>query len=148
MSAKHVRPSDFYLRSIRIEAFGAFAQRDVGPFTSGLNVVYGPNEAGKTTVSELVSGVLFGWEEARGNRNVYKPVNAERCGTLVFAPKAGEGSEQRLTRARNVDGIAPDPAPSVLADIDRQGLRLIPRCSFVAGYIRKNPRWERIVARE
>ena len=29
-----------------------------------------------------------------------------------------------------------------------QGLRLIPRCSFVAGYIRKNPRWERIVARE
>ena len=36
----------------------------------------------------------------------------------------------------------------LIADIDRQGLRLIPRCSFVAGYIRKNPRWERIVARE
>ena len=36
----------------------------------------------------------------------------------------------------------------LVADIDRQGLRLIPRCSFVAGYIRKNPRWERIVARE
>lgn len=125
MSAKHVRPSDYYLRSIRIEAFGAFAQRDVGPFTSGLNVVYGPNEAGKTTVAELVSGVLFGWEEARGNRNVYKPVNAERCGTLVFAPKAGEGAEQRLTRARNVDGIAPDPAPSVLADIDRETYRSV-----------------------
>ena len=45
-------------------------------------------------------------------------------------------------------GIGSRLVEKVLADIDRQGLRLIPRCSFVAGYIRKNPRWERIVARE
>ena len=45
-------------------------------------------------------------------------------------------------------GIGSRLVEKVLADIDRQGLRPIPRCSFVAGYIRKNPRWERIVARE
>ena len=45
-------------------------------------------------------------------------------------------------------GIGSRLVEKALADIDRQGLRLIPRCSFVAGYIRKNPRWERIVARE
>ncbi len=44
-------------------------------------------------------------------------------------------------------GIGSRLVEEALADIDRQGLRLIPRCSFVAGYIRKNPRWERIVAR-
>ena len=49
---------------------------------------------------------------------------------------------------RRDGGIGSRLVGKVLADIDRQGLRLIPRCSFVAGYIRKNPRWERIVARE
>ena len=34
-----------------------------------------------------------------------------------------------------------------LADIERQGLRLVPLCPFVAGYIHKHPEWKRIVMR-
>ena len=34
-----------------------------------------------------------------------------------------------------------------LADIERQGLRLVPLCPFVAGYIQKHPEWKRIVLR-
>ncbi len=65
-----------YLKHAKIDAFGAFSNRVVGPFGPHLNVVFGQNEAGKTTLSQFVGGVLFGWEEARGLRNTYKPEKA------------------------------------------------------------------------
>ena len=54
-----------YLKSIKMVGFGAFRDKVVGPFSPHLNVVFGRNEAGKSTVSAFVKGVLFGWEEAR-----------------------------------------------------------------------------------
>ena len=39
-----------YLKSIRIGSFGAFSERTVGPFSPHLNVVFGRNEAGKSTI--------------------------------------------------------------------------------------------------
>lgn len=58
-----------YLQRAHMTAFGRFIDRALGPFKPGLNVVYGPNEAGKTTARAFVGGVLFGWPEARGSRN-------------------------------------------------------------------------------
>lgn len=106
-----------YLKHIKMDAFGAFSNRLVGPFSPGLNVVFGPNEAGKTTLSQFVGGVLFGWEEARGLRNTYKPANAERAGTLLFSDDETGGSAQ-VTRVRNADGLQGDV--SVVSDIDRE----------------------------
>lgn len=106
-----------YLKYIKMDAFGAFSNRLVGPFSPGLNVVFGPNEAGKTTLSQFVGGVLFGWEEARGLRNTYKPANAERAGTLLFSDDETGGSAQ-VTRVRNADGLQGDV--SVVSDIDRE----------------------------
>lgn len=76
-----------YLSYIKIKSFGALANRVVGPFSPHLNVVFGENEAGKTTLSSFVGGVLFGWEDARGSKNTYKPENAERAGSLFFAER-------------------------------------------------------------
>jgi predicted GNAT family acetyltransferase len=42
-------------------------------------------------------------------------------------------------------GIGSQLAGKVLADIEQKGLRLIPLCPFVAGYIKKHPDWRRIV---
>ena len=109
--------SNKYLKHIKIDAFGAFSNRLVGPFAPGLNVVFGPNEAGKTTLSQFVGGVLFGWEEARGLRNTYKPANAERAGALLFADDA-TGETLQVSRVRNADGLQGDV--SVVADIDRE----------------------------
>lgn len=50
-----------YLQRAHMTAFGRFIDRTLGPFKPGLNVVYGPNEAGKTTARAFVGGVLFGW---------------------------------------------------------------------------------------
>lgn len=75
----------WFLEHIKLTNFGRFANMIVGPFTPGLNVVYGKNETGKTTINQLVRGVLFGWLAARGNTNSYKPEAAERAGSLFFA---------------------------------------------------------------
>lgn len=44
-------------------------------------------------------------------------------------------------------GIGSQLAEKVLADIEKKGLRLIPLCPFIAGYIKKHPDWRRIVMR-
>ena len=77
-----------YLQRAHMTAFGRFIDRTLGPFKPGRNVVYGPNEAGKTTARAFVGGVLFGWPEARGSRNAYKPRAASREGSLLFCDAA------------------------------------------------------------
>lgn len=115
----------FYLRSLHVDAFGGFSQRGVGPFEEGLNIVYGGNEAGKTTIASFVGGVLFGWEDARGRRNVYAPANAQRSGTLVFRSTGTGGSTVRLSRVRNADGVAADAENDILADIDKDTFKTV-----------------------
>ena len=102
-------------------AFGRFIDRTLGPFKPGLNVVYGPNEAGKTTARAFVGGVLFGWPEARGSRNAYKPRAASREGSLLFCD-AATGEVGRVSRARNAEGLIGDEAwlAAVCGDIDRE----------------------------
>lgn len=131
-----------YLQYLRIERFGRFTDHTVGPFGPHLNIVLGGNEAGKTTLASFVGGVLFGWEDARGNRNTYKPVGADRAGSLFFAvPEAleeksstadadlaargdGTGAPPEtfvLFRERNADGLQGDV--ELAADIDRDTFR-------------------------
>ena len=133
-----------FLTHARIDSFGSAANLVVGPFEPGLNVVFGRNEAGKSTFAAFVRGVLFGWEEARGRRNTYKPANAERAGALVFARRpgaagaagagasagaasAGAGAPGRaegrweVSRVRNADGLIGDA--EVVKDVDRETYR-------------------------
>ncbi len=138
-----------FLKYARIDSFGAFSNKTVGPFAPGMNVVFGKNEAGKTTLSQFVGGLLFGWEDARTNRNTYKPDYAERAGALVFAARperafeTGDSSlaedasretfsespvqgtvlenETVISRTRNADGLIGDQG--VVADIDRETFR-------------------------
>lgn len=117
-----------YLKRLKIVGFGSFSNKVVGPFSPRLNVVYGRNESGKTTLAAFVGGVLFGWEEARGGRNTYKPVNADRAGSLFFATDDTESDgfaaiddERELSRLKNSDGLIGDA--SLVEDIDRETFR-------------------------
>ena len=51
--------------SLHIDGFGKFHNRDIS-FQDGLNVVYGKNEAGKSTLHTFIKGMLFGIERQRG----------------------------------------------------------------------------------
>ena len=44
-------------------------------------------------------------------------------------------------------GIGSQLVEKTLQDIERQQLRLVPLCPFIAGYIHKHPEWRRIVLR-
>ena len=51
--------------SLHIDGFGKLNDRDLS-FKDGLNVVYGRNEAGKSTLHTFIRGMLFGIERQRG----------------------------------------------------------------------------------
>ena len=107
-----------FLRFIHAERYGGLDDCSVGPFGPGLNVVYGPNEAGKSTLASLVGGVLFGWEDAHGVRNTYRPYGeAVRAGRLTWAEDA-PGIPDAGELARDESVATGDT--SVLDDIDRE----------------------------
>ncbi|WP_432821288.1 ATP-binding protein [Trichloromonas sp.] len=56
------------LRSLELKHFGKFAERTF-EFRRGMNLVTGPNEAGKSTLMEAIPAVLFGVR----NKERYKP---------------------------------------------------------------------------
>lgn len=119
--ARHDQAPASYLQYMRVEHFGALSCRTVGPFAPGLNVVFGPNEAGKSTLAAFTDGVMFGWEEARGNRNTYKPAGANRAGSLLFAAKDDDSATFELHRERNADGA--QGSTFLVEDIDRATYR-------------------------
>ena len=53
------------LLDLHIDGFGKFHDRDIA-FEDGINVVYGKNEAGKSTLHTFIRGMLFGIEKQRG----------------------------------------------------------------------------------
>lgn len=59
--------------SLHIDGFGKFHDRDIS-FEDGLNVVYGKNEAGKSTLHTFIKGMLFGIERQRGRASKMIPI--------------------------------------------------------------------------
>ncbi|SFR71451.1 ATP-binding protein [Anaeromicropila populeti] len=55
----------FYIEKLLLENFGKFHKKEI-LLTPGINVIYGNNEAGKSTVLAFIRGMLFGIEKGRG----------------------------------------------------------------------------------
>lgn len=53
------------IKDIQLTNFGKFHHKDM-PLEPGLNIIYGENEAGKTTIHTFIRGMLFGIEKQRG----------------------------------------------------------------------------------
>ncbi len=94
------------MRLRRIEAvhYGAFSGAALGDLGDALNVVVGPNEAGKSTFTSLVRHLLYGFPRGRTSERLYKPPGGEqRVGRLVFE---GEGTQWVLERIEGAHGGA------------------------------------------
>lgn len=81
------------IKELHLKNFGKFCGKSLW-FTDGVNVIYGQNEAGKTTVYEAICALLFGLEKQRGR--------AARCDTYTtYQPWANktwyEGSLKFVT---------------------------------------------------
>jgi len=61
------------IEELYIEGFGHFAATRVGPFTQPVTVIYGSNEAGKSTLLAFIRTILFGFPLIRRNQH-YPPL--------------------------------------------------------------------------
>jgi len=50
-----------HLSRLHIDSFGIFSDKKIGPLGPGLNLLVGPNEAGKSTVIFFILNLLFGF---------------------------------------------------------------------------------------
>ena len=66
------------LREIHIVSFGVLANARVRGIRPGLNVLYGPNEFGKTSLLEFVRRILFGFPTRAMKANQYLLPGAEK----------------------------------------------------------------------
>lgn len=79
-----------WIEKIQIKNFGKFHEKTID-FSEGLNVIYGANESGKTTVHNFITAMLFGIEKSRGRTredlySTYEPWNSASyyVGNLVM----------------------------------------------------------------
>ncbi len=87
-----------------IDAFGALSDAEHRGVNSGLSVIYGPNEAGKSTLRHFVLGVLFGFSPSTGRDLPYSPSSGGfRSGRLFLR---NDDEELTITRVeqRNARG--------------------------------------------
>ena len=78
---------------LHISGFGKLRNRDF-TFESGLNVVYGHNEAGKSTLHTFIRGMLFGIEKQRGRASKNDLYNK-------YEPWAGSGTYEGWMRVES-----------------------------------------------
>lgn len=69
-----------YLNKLLLKDFGKFNNKEI-ELKPGVNLIYGENEAGKTTIKEFIVGMLYGIDKSRGlgarldNYELRKPLN-------------------------------------------------------------------------
>ncbi|MEW5735274.1 MAG: AAA family ATPase, partial [Thermodesulfobacteriota bacterium] len=84
-----------------IEGFGIFRDASAPDLSPGLNLFFGENEAGKTTLLSFIPVILFGFPDGRTNRPRYLPMNGglhggslgildESLGRITVARHAGK----------------------------------------------------------
>lgn len=78
------------LEELHLDGFGRFHQQAIGPLHAPVTVIYGPNEAGKSTLLAFVRAVLFGFPQWK-RREHYPPLAGGRHGGRIrLTSDAGE----------------------------------------------------------
>lgn len=102
------------LIDLHIEGFGKFHDLDLR-FAEGMNILYGHNEAGKSTLHAFLQAMLYGLERRPGIGSAaklhkkYRPWDApERFGGTLRL--AHEGQVYRIVRDFNADDLSADGA--------------------------------------
>jgi uncharacterized protein YhaN len=68
------------IRELHIDGFGIFANKRITGLTPGINIIYGKNEFGKTTMLEFIRRILFGFPTKKEKTNLYLPVQGGSLG--------------------------------------------------------------------
>ncbi len=118
------------ITKIEMTAFGKFQNRTI-PFHAGCNLIYGPNESGKSTIHTFLAAMLFGLDPSRGRgvRNSlyqrYLPWNTpgayggklwfEKDGHTYRIERSFLKENRSLALVDETEGAALEPAEETLA---------------------------------
>ena len=96
---------------IYINGFGIFHNHHIKNLTSGLTILVGPNEAGKSTILSFQKRILFGFPDRRSRLNLYPPLaGGNHGGRLIVS--TGDNTRYIIERyckgANDAKVILPD----------------------------------------
>ena len=110
------------ITGLEIDGYGVWSGLKLEGLAGGLNVLYGPNEAGKTTLLQFVRSVLYGFSPLR--RRYLPPVRGGRPGGSIDV--AGPNGRFCLDRHYDSGGGDNQEQPTITApDGTRQGEHLV-----------------------
>jgi uncharacterized protein YhaN len=91
------------INGINIDGFGVWHDRCWDGLSGAVNVFYGPNEAGKTTLMSFIRSVLFGFERRKHPRR-YEPLSGGKHGGSLQVVQGGEDVRIERQAGRHVRG--------------------------------------------
>lgn len=106
------------ITALEVDGFGVWSGLKLGGLSDGLNVFYGPNEAGKTTLMQFVRSVFYGFSPER-RRYLPAPGAVQAGGTLHLASASGRCALSRRPNPAQPDG--PELVTLLAPDGTRQG---------------------------
>ncbi len=107
------------ITDLEVEGFGVWSGLRIEKLGEGLNVLYGPNEAGKTTLLQFLRSMLYGFSLPR--RRYLPPVHGGRGGGTIDL--AGAHGRYQIGRYDNplADGSPDEQVTLTAPDGTRQG---------------------------
>ena len=90
------------IKKAHIDGFGKWHDQDFD-FTANPQIIYGPNEAGKTTLMAFLVSILFGFADGRGKNRLaqYIPQTTSRYGGSLLVEINGHDYVIKRERGRN-----------------------------------------------
>lgn len=120
------------LLELHIDGFGKFHDRTIS-FNDGINIIYGKNEAGKSTLHTFIRGMLFGIERGRGRAakndlyTKYEPwensgtyegwLRLEKAGTIYRIERRFRKENKSLKIINETKGLEEDATPAFVSSL-------------------------------
>jgi len=111
------------ISGIRIKRFGVWQDLSLPMHGGGMSVVYGPNEAGKSTLMRFIRGALFGFDPF-GVETASGRVREMKCEGALDVIHRGQPCEIRRVSSRGTRGLVcvsglnrEEPSDSLLGEI-------------------------------
>ena len=92
------------IAQLHLMAYGPFRGLDLDLSAPGIHVVFGRNEAGKSTTLRAITGLLFGIDTRTLDAHVHKPAELRVGGTLV----SDDGARLKVVRRKGVSKGGPN----------------------------------------
>ncbi|MGD8910529.1 MAG: AAA family ATPase, partial [Chromatiales bacterium] len=98
------------ISELNLVAFGPFTERLLSFGKTGLHIVYGPNEAGKSSALRALKSLLYGIPERTTDNFVHANDRLRIAGTLL----CDDGNELRIARRKGRKNTLLDPDDGIL----------------------------------